>query len=63
MTTSIDTAASLLVKDSAVTAVLNGLTVVALVRRHEIDHAVAVPVDVPVDKRRHPLAGFLHAGE
>ena len=55
--------ARLLVDHSAVTADLHSLTVVALVRRDELDPAVAVPVVVPVRKRRHPLAGFFHAGE
>ena len=31
--------------------------------RHELDAAMAVPVDVPVDKRGHPLTGCLLTGE
>jgi len=46
-----------------VTADLQCITVVALVGRHELDAAVAVPMVVPVDKRRHPLAGLLLAGK
>ena len=42
---------------------LDGLTAVALVGRHEFDAAMAVPVVVPVDKRRHPLAGLLLAAK
>jgi hypothetical protein len=36
---------------------------VALVGLHELDAAVAVPMVVPVDKRRHPLTSGLLAGE
>jgi len=46
-----------------VTADLHSITVVALMGRHELDAAVAVPVVVPVNKCRHPLAGSLHARE
>ena len=55
--------ARLLVDDSAVTTDLDGLTAVTLLRRHELDAAVAVPMVVPVDKRRHPLAGLVLAGK
>ena len=37
---------------------LQGLTDVPLLGRHELDPAVAVPVVVPIRKRRHPLAGL-----
>ena len=53
----------LLVDDNTVPADLHGLTAVALLGRDEFDAAVAVPVVVPVDERRHPLAGFLRAGK
>jgi hypothetical protein len=36
---------------------------VALLGRDELDAAVAVTVVVPVEKRRHPQAGLLSAGE
>ena len=55
--------ACLFVDDSTVAADLHSLTVVALLRRYELDAAVAVPVVVPVHKRGHPLAGLFHAGE
>ena len=42
---------------------LYGLPAVALVGRHELDAAVAVPVVVPVHKRGHPLTGLVLAGE
>ena len=41
----------------------NGLTAMALLGCHELDPAMAVPVVVPVHKRRHPQACLLHAGE
>ncbi len=41
----------------------SSLSAVVLVWRHEFDAAVAVPVVVPVDERRHPQAGFLRAGK
>ncbi len=50
--------ARLLVDDSAVTADLHGISTVPLVRRHELDAAMAVPVVVQVPKRRNPLAGL-----
>jgi len=46
-----------------VTADLHGLSAVTLLRRHELDAAVAVPMVVPVDKRHHPLAGLVFAGK
>ncbi len=51
------------VDNSSVPADFHRLAAVALMRRHELDAAVAVPVVVPVHKRRHPQAGFLSAGE
>jgi hypothetical protein len=53
----------LFVDASAVTAELYSLNVVALVRRHELDAAVAVPVVVTVHKSHHPLARSLLADE
>jgi hypothetical protein len=53
----------LLVDDGPVTADLQCITVVVLVWRHELDPAVAVPMVVPSDKRRHPPASGLLAGE
>jgi hypothetical protein len=42
-----------------VTANLAGLTAVTLLRRYELDAAVAVLVVVPVDERGNPLTGLL----
>jgi hypothetical protein len=42
-----------------VTANLDGLTGVTLLRRHELDAAVAVLVVLPVDERGDPLTGLL----
>jgi len=42
---------------------VNGLATVALVGRHELDAAVAVPVVVPIHERRYPQACLFHAGE
>ena len=53
----------LLVDDSPVTADLHGISTEALVGWHELDSALAVPVVVPVHKRRHPLASSQRAGE
>jgi hypothetical protein len=47
----------LLIDDSTVPADLHGLTAVALLLRDELDTAVAVPMVVPVDERRHLQAG------
>ncbi len=55
--------AGLFVDDSPVPADLHRSAVMTLVWRHEFDAAVAVPVVVPVDERRHPLAGFFRAGK
>lgn len=41
---------------------LDGLNDVTLLGRHELDAALEVPVFVPVDKRRQPLAGLALAG-
>ena len=51
----------LLVDDSTVAADLQNITVVALVRRHELYAAVAMPMVVPINKRHHPLASGLPA--
>jgi hypothetical protein len=48
--------------DSLLANCLGGSTV-ALLGRHEFDAAMAVPVVVPVDKRRYPLACLVFAGE
>lgn len=40
-----------------------GLAAVALLRRDELDAAVAVLVDVPLHERRSPLAGLFLAGK
>ena len=55
--------ASLLVDTGAVTTEFNGLTAVALIRRHEPDGTVAVPVVVPVHECTGPAAGLLLAAE
>lgn len=54
--------ACLFVDDSPVTADLYSITVVALMGRHALIFAVAVPVVVPVHKRGHPLTGRYFAG-
>ena len=54
---------SLLVDDTPVPADLHGLAAVALVGRHELDAAVAVPVVVPIHKRGPPKACVLRAGK
>ena len=53
----------MLVHDSSMPTDLHGLPAVTLLRRRELDPAVAVPMVVPVDKRRHPLAGLVLAGK
>ena len=45
------------------TADLHGISTVALVGSYELDAAVPLPVVVPVNKRRHPLAGSLRASK
>jgi hypothetical protein len=50
---------SLFVHDSAVAADLHGLTAVTLLRRYELNAAVAVPMVVPIDERGAPLTGLL----
>ena len=42
---------------------LAGLTAVTLLRRDELDAAVAVLVVVPGDERGHPLTGLIFGGE
>ncbi len=54
VTSGVDVADAPLVDDSTVPVELHGLTAVALLGRDELDAAVAVPVVVPVDERRHP---------
>ena len=51
------------VDDSAMAADLNRITVVALVRCHELDPAVAVLVVVPGDERGDPLTGLVFGGK
>ena len=53
----------LVVNLCTVLADFNGLTAVTLLRRNELDAAVAVPVVVPVDKRHHPSAGLAFAAK
>jgi len=53
--------ACLFVDGAPVPADFHGLAAVALVGRHELDAAVAVPVVVPIHKRGHPQAGVLLA--
>ena len=55
--------AGLLIDTGTVPADTTGLTAVALIRRHEPDGAVAVPMVVPVHEFRHPAAGFFLAAE
>lgn len=55
--------ARLLVDDRSVPTDRHRLAAVALLGRHELDAALAVPVVVPVDERRHPYAGFLRTGK
>ena len=52
-----------LVDIRALLADRRGGTAVALMGRDEFDAAVVVPVVVPVDKRRHPLACLVFAGK
>ena len=49
---------SLFVDHSAVWTNFQGLAAVTLLGHHELDAAMAVLVDVPVDKRGHPLTGW-----
>ncbi len=51
--------ARLFIDDSSATADIQSITAVAMVSRHELDAAVAVPVVVPVRRRLHPQAYFL----
>ena len=53
----------LLVDDSTVAADLQNITVVALVRRHELYAAVAMPIVVPAHKCCYPAASLCHALE
>ncbi len=55
--------AGLLVDIGSLLAHCGGSTAVTLMRRDEFDAAVAVPMVVPVDKRRHPLTRPLFAGK
>lgn len=54
--------AYLLVDGSPLAADSHFITVVALVRSHEIDTAVAMPVVVALQKQAHTLAGLFHTG-
>ena len=55
--------AGLLVDISSLLANCGGATGVTLLRRDELDTAVAVPVVVPVDKGRYPLARLRFPGK
>ena len=48
---------------SLVTTLCHGLTTVSLHKSHELDATLAVPTVEPSNKRRHPLASGLLAGE
>ena len=50
--------AGLFIHDRTVPADLRSLAIVTLLRRHEFDPAVPVPMVVPVDERSDPLTGL-----
>jgi len=50
--------AGLFIHDRTVPADLCSLSIVTLLRRHEFDPAVTVPMVVPVDERRDPITGL-----
>jgi hypothetical protein len=54
---------SLFVDDTPVPANFHGQAAVALVGRHGLAAALAVPVLLPINKRGHPKAGVLRAGK
>ena len=55
--------AGLFIHDRTVPADLRSLAIVTLLRRHEFDPAVPVPMVVPVDKCSNPLTGLLFGGK
>ena len=55
--------AGLFIHDRTVPADLRSLAIVTLLRRHEFDPAVTVPMVVPVDKCSNPLTGLLFGGK
>ena len=50
--------AGLFIHDRTVPADLRSLTIVTLLRCHELDPAVPVPMVVPVDERSDPFTGL-----
>ena len=50
--------AGLFIHDRTVPADLRSPTIVTLLRRHEFDPAVPVPMVVPVDERSAPFTGL-----
>ena len=50
--------AGLFIHDRTVPAYLRSLTIVTLLRHHEFDPAVPVPMVVPVDERSAPFTGL-----
>jgi hypothetical protein len=57
------TLAGLFVDNSAVAAHLDGLTALTLIGCDELDATLAVPMAVPIRKRRDPLTGLVLAGK
>ena len=53
----------LFIHDRTVPADLRSLTIVTLLRSHEFDPAVPVPVVVPVDECSDTLTGLLFGGK
>ena len=53
----------MLVDDNPVPADLYGLADMAVVGRHGLNAAVAVPVITPIHKQGHPMAGVLRTGK
>ena len=51
------------VHHGSIPADLNGVSAVTLLRRHELDAAVPVPMVVPVDERSDPFTGLLFGGK
>ena len=55
--------AGLFIHDRTVPADLRSLTIVTMLRRHEFDPAVPVPMVVPVDERSDPFTGLPFGGK
>ena len=55
--------AGLFIDNSAVAAIVYGLTAVTLLGRHKFDAAAAVLVVIPVDKLGGPLTGLVSGGK